>query len=138
MLPFLAGRFKGAGHWINQTAEGDYTVSCVISAAPEGGSVHTVHRVFLKPDGTTLYEEDSTLTFTPAGRNGFRLTIRSAQGEVQGSGYCFDRQCHYDVAIAADNHLEWTFSASPEVIEGLASSTNKGNFTSWKETLRRV
>ena len=137
MLPFPIGRFKGAGHWINQTAEGDYTVSYVISAAPEGGSVHTVHRVFLKPDGSTLYEENSTLTFTPSGRNGFRLIMRSAQGEVQGSGYCFDHLCHYDVNIAADNHLECTFSAGRGLIEGLASSTNKGNFTSWKETLQR-
>lgn len=138
MLPFPIGRFEGTGHWTNLTAEGDYTVVYVIAATPEDGSEHSVHRVFLKPDGSTLYEEPSTLTFAPAERNRFRVTIRSAQGEVHGSGYWFDRQCHYEVDIAADNHLEWTFTLGPEKIEGLASSTNQGNFTSWRETLERV
>ena len=138
VLPFSTGKFEGTGHWINQTTEGDYTVACVMEATADGGSEHTVHRVFLKPDGATLYEEDSRLTFIPAERNGFRVVIRSAQGEVHGSGYYFDDQCHYEADIAHDNRLEWTFTVRAEGIEGLASSTNRGNFTSWKEVLRRV
>ena len=138
MLAFPTGRFQGTGHWIDQTNEGDYRAAYAIAALPEGAAEHTVDRVFLKADGSTLYEEHTTLTFTPAGRNGFRVTIRSARGEVDGSGYCFDHQCHYDADIGADNHLEWTFSIGPQTIQGLASATNKGNFTSWKETLTRV
>ena len=133
MPAFPTGRFEGTGRWINRTAEGDYTVTCVIARTPDGESEHTVHRVFLKPDGSPLYEEDSKLTFAPGGRNTFRVTIRSAQGEVHGSGYCFDPHCHYEAEIASDNYLEWTFTVGPEQIEGLASATNKGNFTSWQE-----
>jgi len=136
MLPFSAGRFEGSGHWIDQIREGDYTVACSIAAAPEGGFEHTVHRVFLKADGSTLYAEDSTVIFVPGAGNTFRVSIRSAQGEVHGSGYGFEGQCHYEADIAADNRLEWTFTLAEDRIVGLASSTNKGNFTSWKEKLQ--
>ena len=138
MLTFPEGRFDGTGHWINQTAEGDYLVTYVITSLSGGESEHTVHRVFLNPDGSTLYEERSTVTFSPALRNGLRVTIRSAQGEVPGSGYWFDEQFHYEADVGPDNHFEWTFTVGTTRIEGLASATNKGNFTSWKETLDRV
>lgn len=138
MLTFPTGRFEGAGHWIDQSADGDYTVRYLIALTPDGSWEHTVHRVFLKADGSPLYDEHSTVTFAPAPRNCVRVTIRSAQGEVQGTGYHFDRQCHYEADIASDNHLEWTFTVGPDEIEGLASATNKGNFTSWTETLRRI
>jgi hypothetical protein len=54
---FPAGRFQRRGHWINANSQGDYTDAYAIRDAPESGSAHPVHRIFLKPDGSTLYEE---------------------------------------------------------------------------------
>ena len=134
---FPSGRFEGKGHWIDAAREGDYTVSYDIALA-DASAIHTVHRIFLKPDGSTTYEEHTTVTFTPGARNRFNITIQSAQGEVHGAGYSFENQHHYDLDVTPDNHLEWTFTVAADQIEGLASATNKGNFTSWKEWLRKV
>ena len=137
-LPFRNGVFLGKGHWIDQKADGDDTAQYTIDDGASSSKVHTVHRVFLKPDGSPLYEENSTVTFTPTTRNKFTITITTAKGSVSGSGYCFGDQCHYEVDISPENHMEFTFTVGEREIHGLASSTNKGNFTSWRETLTPV
>ena len=135
-LPFENGEFSGKGHWIDQKAEGDYTVACTVGDGPDRSKVHKLKRVFLKPDGSTLYEEESTVTFQPAGKNGFKVTIATAKGSAHGSGYCFENQCHYDLDVSPEVHIEFTFTVGAGRMDGLASSTNKGNFTSWMETVR--
>ena len=50
-------------------------------------------------------------------------------------GYCFGNQCHYEADVAPGTRLEFTFTVYRGEIDGLASSVNKDNFTSWRETL---
>lgn len=135
MLPFQNGEFTGNGHWIDTNAEGEYTVACAISDGPEGAKIHKLKRVFLKSDGSASYEEESTVTFQPSGKNGFTITITTAKGSSYGSGYCFERQCHYDLDVSPGVHIEFTYTIDSGRIVSLASSTNKGNFTSWTESL---
>jgi hypothetical protein len=137
-LTFQNGAFQGKGHWIDQKTEGDYSAACTISNGLNGSSVHVVKRVFLKPDGATLYEENTTQTFEPAARNAFTITIASDKGSLQGRGYCFDKQYHYELDISANTHAEFTIVIGDGRIDGLGSSTNKGNFTSWRETLFKL
>jgi hypothetical protein len=135
-MPFQNGTFKGRGHWINQQTEGDYTASYTIDDGADGSSVHAVTRVFLNSDGSTLYVEETTVSFAPADRNGIRVVITGPKGSVTGGGYCLGNQCHYEADIAPGSRLEFTFTVYDGEIDGLASSTNKGNFTSWRETLK--
>jgi hypothetical protein len=135
MLPFSTGIFEGRGHWINQQAEGDYTARYEISEGADGSIVHAVRREFLTPDGSTLYAEETTVSFTPGPRNGMTVVITGPKGSVTGSGYCFGNQCHYDADVSPGTRLEFTFTVAGGQIDGLASSANKENFTSWRETL---
>ena len=135
MLPFQNGAFQGKGHWIDTKAEGDYVVDCAIADGPDGSMVHKLKRTFLKPDGSALYEELSTVSLWEAAKNGFRITITTEKGSAHGSGYCFDRQCHYEMDVSPGVHLELTYTVSAGRIDTIASSTNKGNFTSWTESL---
>jgi feruloyl esterase len=137
-LPFTNGRFEGRGHWINQQAEGEYTVTYTITDDRERAKRHAVRRVFLKPDGAPLFEEATTITFTPTTGNRVRVAIESDKGLIEGLGYCLGDQCHYEAELSSGEELEFTFSVTPLRVEGLASSTNQGNFTSWRETLARV
>jgi hypothetical protein len=57
---------------------------------------------------------------------------------VTGPGYALDRECHYDIDVTPDNHLEFTFRAEGANRTGLGSATNKGNRTYWKESLDRL
>jgi hypothetical protein len=107
----------------------------VHSDGPDGSKVYKLKRTFLKPDGSTLYEELSTVTLWDAPKNGFKITITTAKGSAHGSGYCFDRQCHYDMDISPGVHIGLTYTMSAGRIDAIASSTNKGNFTSWTESL---
>lgn len=136
-FPFENGRYEGRGNWIDQNAEGVYTVSTVIADGTESSKVHTTKRTFLQIDGATLYEEDTTVTFTPGERGCFKIAIAFPQGTVRGKGYCFGDQCHYDVDISPSSHLECTFTAGKEKMDGLGSLTAKSNFTAWRETLTR-
>lgn len=145
MLPFQSGVFRGTGRWIDQRAESGYAVEYAVGEGPEGSVIHTVTRLFPVPEGTTVYgqkagvyEERSTVTFVPGERNAFRIRIEGARGVVQGLGYCFGDQCHYEAEAAEGVHLEFTFTVGEGRIGGLGSSTNRGNFTSWQETLRRT
>lgn len=137
-FPFENGRYEGKGHWMDQTAEGDYTVTCTVGEGAESSKLHTTKRTFLKPDGGTLYEEDTTVTFTPGERNGFKIAIAFPQGTVRGKGYCIGDQCHYEIEISPSSHLEFTFTSADGKMGGIGSSTNKGNFTSWRETLTKL
>ena len=136
-FPFENGAYEGKGQWMDQTTEGDYTVTCVIADGADSSKIHTTKRTFLKPDGGTLYEEDTTVTFTPAERNGFKIAIAFPQGTVRGKGYCRGDRCHYDIEISPSIHLEFTIAAANGQMSGIGSSTNKGNFTSWRESLSR-
>jgi hypothetical protein len=135
MLPFANGVFEGTGHWINQQAEGDYLARYEISEAGDGSKRHAVRRTFLDADGSTLYVEDTTVTFTPAARNRLAVVISGPKGSVTGSGYCLGNQVHYEADVAPGTRLEFTFSVYRGEIDGLASSINRDNFTSWRETL---
>ncbi|HET9386587.1 MAG TPA: hypothetical protein VFO67_15730 [Gemmatimonadales bacterium] len=134
-LPFTNGRFEGTGRWINQQAEGEYTVSYNVSGNGDGATRHAVRRLFMKPDGSPPYEETTTVIVTPTTRNRIRVSIASEKGTVEGVGYCLGDQCHYEAMISSDEQLEFTFTAAASRVDGLASSTNKGNFTIWRETL---
>ena len=140
----MTGRFRGSGQWIDQKAESPYTIECTIIEGPQHAMVQTVTRLFPIPEGTTVYgqangvyEERSTVTFVPAGKNRFRVTVESAKGSVQGTGYYFGGQCHYELEISPAVHVEVTVTVGPERMDGIGSSTNNGNFTSWLETLQR-
>ncbi len=100
--------------------------------------MHRVERIFLRPDGTVAYEERSTVSFEPKARSGLLVTIQGPQGSATGSGYALDYDCHYDMDVSPDNHLEFTFQAEGARISGLGSATNKGNRTYWKESLNLV
>jgi feruloyl esterase len=134
-VPFANGQFEGTGHWINQQAEGDYTVTYTITDIGDGGKRHGVRRLFLKPDGSPASEEYTTVLFTPTTRNRMRVSLASANGTVEGLGYCLGDQCHYQAMISSGEQMEVTFTVAGSRVDALASSTNKGNFTTWAETL---
>ncbi len=136
-FPFENGRYEGQGNWMDQNNEGVYTVTTTVADGAEASKVHSTKRTFLKIDGGTLYEEDTTVTFTPGERNAFKIAIAFPQGTVRGKGYCIGNQCHYDVDISPSMHLEFTFTVADGKMNGLGSSSNKGNFTSWREELTR-
>ncbi len=133
-LPFPNGSFQGKGHWIDQKAAGDYTAQYSIADGPDESKVHTVHRVFFKPDGAKAYDEHSTVTFKPE-EKGMTVRIKSERGAAEGAGYSIDNHCHYELDLSPAEHLEFTFTVHDGQVTGLGSSTNKGNFTFWTETL---
>ena len=135
---FANGTYRGQGRWIDQAAEGRYTAQYMIIDGPDGAKVHRVERTFFKADGTVAYEERTTVSFEAKARSGVWVTIHSPQGSVTGPGYALDRECHYEIDVSPDNHLEFTFHAEDARISGLGSATNKGNRTYWKELLDRV
>ena len=119
-LPFDNGVFEGRGHWINQQDEGDYAASYTVSDGADGSKLHAVRRQFLKPDGSTLYVEETTVMFVPGDRNSMRVVITGPKGSVTGTGYCFGDQCHYEADIAPESRLEFTFHVSDGQIVSLA------------------
>jgi hypothetical protein len=142
MLPFKPGAYRGTGRWIDRNAESAYTVECTVTPGEAGSVVHSVKRLFPVPQGVTVYgqaagvyEERSKLTFAPLRRNEFQVTIEGAKGSVNASAYCFDGQCHLEAAVAPGVDLEVTWTSSEDRLEQIGSSTNNGNFTSWRETL---
>jgi len=135
---FANGTYHGEGRWIDQKTEGRYTAQYNILDGQDGSKVHEVERIFLKPDGAVAYEERTTVTFKPKARSGILVTIRSPKGVVAGPGYALDCECHYDIDVTPDNHLEFTFHTEGANITGLGSATNKGNRTCWKESLKRL
>ena len=136
-LPFPNGSFRGRGRWIDQKTAGNYTAQYAIADGPDESKVHTVHRVFFKPDGSKAYDEFSTVTFKPDAKTRIAVTIDSERGSVQGPGYSIDNHCHYELEISPGENLEFTFTVGEGQLTGLGSSTNKGNFTFWHETLTR-
>ena len=138
MTTFSPGVFEGTGHWINRNTEGDYGVRYEIAAGEDGSMRHAVRREFFKPDGSSLYVEETTVSFTPSSRNGMSVVITGPKGSVSGTGYWFGNQCHYEADIAPGTRLEFTFTVAGDQIDGLASSASKDNFTSWRETLAMV
>ena len=138
-LPFRVGTFEGYGHWVNQQSEGDYAVRYTISDLGNGVAHHAVRREFFKPDGSSLYVEETTAVFTPEARNRLAVVITGPKGSVTGRGYVFGNQCHYDADIAPATRLEFTFTiVDGRRIEGLASSASGDNVTCWREQLSWV
>jgi hypothetical protein len=135
---FVNGAYQGHGRWVDQKSEGDYTVEYLIAGGGKRPRVHTVKRVFRQPGGAVAYEENTTLTLEPAARNRMQVTITGEQGSVSGHGYWFEKQAHYELDVSTDNRLEFTFTVAAIRIDGMGSATNKGNFTSWRESLTRV
>jgi hypothetical protein len=135
---FANGTYRGEGRWIDQKTEGRYTAQYKIIDGQNGSKVHEVERIFLKPDGTVAYEERSIVTFEPQARSAILVRIHGPGGDVSGPGYALDRDCHYDIDVTPDNHLEFTFRAEGTNLTGLGSATNKGNRTYWKESLDRL
>jgi hypothetical protein len=136
-LPFENGRYEGKGQWMDQSAEGAYTVTAAVSDGPDSSRVQNIKRTFLKLEGGTLYEEETTVTFTPGERGTFKVAIAFAAGTVRGKGYTLGDQIHYEIQVSPSLLLECTFSYGDGKIRGLGSSTNKGNFTSWQESLSK-
>jgi hypothetical protein len=136
-FPFENGRFEGRGKWIDQSAEGEYSVTITIADGADSTRVHTTKRVFLKLDGDTLYEEETTVTFTPGDRSAFKVAIQFAAGTVRGKGYAMGNQCHFEVPVSANLSLEGTFTFTPGKIQGMGSSSNKSNLTTWREELTK-
>jgi hypothetical protein len=134
---FANGTYRGRGRWIDQKAEGGYTAQYMVTDGPAASKIHDVHRVFLKADGSVAYEEKTSILFERGSRSALWVTIHGAQGTVAGPGYVFDRECHYDIDVTAENHLEFTFHAEDNQLHGLGSATNNGNRTYWRETLER-
>ncbi len=134
---FANGNYRGRGHWIDQKAEGDYTAQYTITDGPAASKIHDVQRVFLKPDGTVAYEEKVSILFERGARRTLWVTISGEKGTVAGPGYVFDRECHYDLEVTPENHVEFTFHAGHNQLHGLGSATNSGNRTYWRETLER-
>jgi hypothetical protein len=135
---FVTGAYRGEGRWIDENTEGRYTAQYKIKDGQSGSKVHEVERIFLKPDGTVAYEERTIVTFEPRERSAVFVRIHGPQADVTGLGYVLDRECHYDIDVTPDNHLEFTFHAEGASIIGLGSATNKGNRTYWKESLDRL
>ena len=122
---------------MDQNAEGQYTVTTTIADGPESTVVQNTKRTFLKLDGGTLYEEETTVTFTPGDRGQFKVAIAFAAGTVRGKGYGLGDQIHYEIPVSPSLTLECTFNCVDGKVEGMGSSTNKGNFTAWRESLTR-
>lgn len=135
-LPFRVGSFEGWGHWVSPQGEGDYVVRYAITDAGNGTAHHAVRREFTGADGASLYVEETTVLFAPQPRNGLAVVIAGPKGSVTGLGYVFGNQCHYDADIAPGTRLEFTFTVvDARRIDGLASSTNAGDVTCWREQL---
>jgi len=135
---FVNGTYRGEGRWVDQKAEGRYTAQYTISEGEGEARVHSTERTFLWDDGGVIYEERSQLTFVPGARNALQVTIASGDRSLSGIGYAFEDGCHYEIDLAADNHLEFSFHAFGDTLTGVGSATNKGNFCSWRERLTRV
>ena len=135
---FTTGTYRGEGHWTDQRGEGRYTAQYRIADGLNQTKIHEVERIFLKPDGSVASEERTRVLFEPKGRNAVWVSIHGEQGTVAGPGYSFEEQCHYDIDVAEDNHLEFTFHAHDRRMHGLGSATNKGNRTYWEELLERI
>jgi hypothetical protein len=138
METFPNGTYRGRGRWIDQKTEGRYTAQYTITDGPNGATLHQVERNFLKSDGTVAYEERSTVSFEPDARSSVLVKIQGSQGTVAGPGYTLEQECHYDIDVSPDNHLEFTFHVEDSRIIGLGSATNKGNRTYWRESLDRL
>jgi hypothetical protein len=117
--------------------DGEYVVTTTIADGSDGAKIHTTKRTFLNPGGGTLYEEDTTVTFTPGDRNSFKIAIAFPQGTVRGKGYTFSDQCHYGIDVSPTHYIECTLTATEGKLSGIGSSNNKGVLTSWRETLQK-
>lgn len=135
---FVNGTYRGEGRWVDQKAEGRYTAMYTISGGEGDERVHRTERTFLRDDGGVLYEEHSQIIFVSRAPNALQVTIATGDRSVSGSGYAFEDECHYEMELAADNHLEFSFHASGDTLTGVGSATNKGNFCSWRERVTRV
>ena len=111
-----------------------------ITSDPAGAITHVVKRVFLKSDGSIESEENTTVTFSRASGNRIHVSLTASKTVIEGAGYCLGDQCHYEATIAPGHRLEFTFHLTPAGLIGLASSTNNGKFSSWREIFneRRV
>lgn len=138
-LPFTAGLFEGWGRWVNTTAQGNFRVRYTITDALGGAVQHAVRREFLSDAGATLYVEETTVLFTPGERQRLRVVITGPRGSVEGDGYVFGNQCHYESDVAPGTRLEFTFTViDSRHIDGLASSTSREGVTCWRERLAWV
>ncbi|MEP7337269.1 MAG: hypothetical protein ABI977_05950 [Acidobacteriota bacterium] len=137
-LPFAMGVFQGRGIWADQQQQqGNYLAEFKIIAEAGGVITHVVSRVFLKEDGSALYEEDSRVRFTPTVESFFDVVIRHEGKECRGQGGWFGNRCHYDVSMTGGLRLNVTYTLSEERIQLLGSSAKNGNLTVWAETLTR-
>jgi len=135
---FQIGTYHGQGHWVDQKSQGSYRAQYRITDRPDRSKAHEVRRVFLEPDGSVAYEECTTVSFEPRERGALWVSIQGQHGTVAGPGYAFAQECHYDLDVTPDNHLEFTFRVLGNQLRGMGSATDKGNRTYWEETLTRL
>ncbi len=136
-VPLPLGILRGEGHWSDQSASGRYSVEFSITQAADGSRLLAAHRVFSQPDGAPGTVEDSVTTFHFTFACFFRVTVEYPDKTCRGAGYAYGNQAHYGFDVDADTRVEYTWSIDPAgQLEGMGSSTNRGNFTAWSESLR--
>jgi hypothetical protein len=136
---FPPGEFKGKGEWRDRKGDsGNYTSEFKIVDETDTTKVQITRRHFFNNDGSFLYEENSQVIFKFSVSPFTEVSIQYGEATTTGQGYWFNNLCHYDLDVAADNHIENTYVFSDGKIELLGSATNKGNLTVWTETLHSV
>ena len=136
---FPAGHFNGRGEWCDHKGDrGDYETEFWIAEESDNTIIQTTRRHFFHNDGSFWYEENSQVIFTFSPGHFVDVAIKYGEATTTGRGYCFGGLCHFDLDVAADNHVESTYRFGDGKIELLGSATNKGNLTAWTEALRRV
>jgi hypothetical protein len=136
-VPLPLGRLKGEGRWSDQKVSGRYSVEFSIERSADGSTALSAHRVFFNPDGSPGGVEDSLTTFQPTFECFFSVSIYYKESTREGNGYCYGGQGHYGFDVDPDTRVEYTWKLGPSgEMEGMGSSTNRGNFTAWSETLQ--
>lgn len=130
------GAYQGKGYWVDTTDKtGNYDTQFKIETC-DNNKVQTTLRHFYKDDGSLWYVENSVLTITEAKPGFITAEIKYEKLTSQGSGYKIGNACHFEIKVNKDIQLECTHLFYDERIEIIGSSTNKGNFTFWRELLR--
>ncbi len=142
IISLQTGKYTGTGIWYDQIKEGRFTTEFEVIESEDGARAQITKRIFFNDDGSVLYEEYSEVHLHPIERNFIEVVIRSVengeQKERRGRGYIFNNFLHYDMTIAEDVSLEGTYLVQGDTVELFGSSTNRGNYTVWREQLQRV
>lgn len=121
------GHYVGTGQWHSADGKaGQYQVETTIGNSPNTPSVQSTYDY----DGQRQVWDFTMLFKSP----GFFAIASGGGGEgnVNGSGYCLDVQCHYEVP---GSNLEETFSFVDGKLYKIGSKTQHGKTLVWQESL---